>query len=73
MDEIEILISMVLDLVDNPKVKNGKLVRTLMYCICIIAIRNDVNEKVLTKHLLEVYKKLSIALGTDTWLPPAES
>jgi len=74
MDDIEVLISMVMDLVDNPNIKNGKVVRTLMYCISMIAIRNEVDEETLTRHLLKVHKSLSVAIGSDlSWLPPAES
>ena len=72
-EDLEMLVCMVLDLVNNPKVKNGRIVRTLMYCICIIAIQNDVDSKIVVKNLLEVYGKLSVALGTETWFPPAES
>ncbi len=72
-EEMEVLVSMVLDLVSNTEIKNGDIVRTLMLCISLVAVQNDVSEETVISHFRNVYKKISIALGKDTWLPPAES
>lgn len=72
-EDIDILIAIVIDMVNSQEVSHGRIVRALMYCICIIAINNDVDSKVVVKHILEVYGKLSVALGTESWFPPAES
>lgn len=72
-EELEILVSMILDMINNPKIRNGQLVRTLMYCIAIIAIHNDVDIEIVSKNFREVYKRLSIALGTDSWFPPGQA
>ena len=72
-DSTEILISLVMDMVDDASIDNGKIVRTLLFCTAFIALSHNVKLKTLEKILCKLYKRTGLTLGIETWLPPGEA
>lgn len=72
-ENIEILISMVMDMLNDDKIDKAKLVRTLFFCICVIAISCGVDVHKLEHILQNMYKRSSIAMGQSSIFPPGEA
>ena len=67
------LIAMVMDMMEDEKTDKGRLVRTLFFCCCIIAISSNVDLEKLLKILEMMYNRSSVALGRSSIFPPGEA
>ena len=72
-ERIEVLLAMVIDLVNDDTLKDSKIMRALLFAVCLIAIAHHVDCKAVQTQLGKVYQTLERANGYQDWFPPADA
>ena len=72
-EDTDMILSMVMDMMNDPKIDNGKLVRACLFGACIIAIAHNVPKERLGEIMNIIYKRIKITTGLESIFPPAES
>ena len=72
-EDTDMIISMAMDMMNNPRIDNGKLVRACIFAACIIAITHKVELGKMTEILGILYRRISLTIGVESMFPPAES
>tara|TARA_Y100000401_G_C8325819_1_gene228205 strand:+ start:7446 stop:7673 length:228 start_codon:yes stop_codon:yes gene_type:complete len=72
-EDIDVLISLGVDLYNNPNVSNPKIVRASLFIACFICINHRVKLEKLIDILTEVFSKIKIAYGVESMFDVGES
>ena len=69
----DMIITMAMDMMNDPKIDNGRVVRACLFGACLIAITHKVPKEKLIEILEILHKRISLSIGLESMFPPAES